>query len=121
MIEFFLSTGWAFAVALSIGLWLMSQFMVLPPGMNVSVLLPPSFTGMVLAMVCLLQFLLAVLIDRRYEPMITRSLYWIIWYPFVYWIINLLTSLVSFPKVMLRIRRQRARWTSPDRGIKELT
>ncbi|MBB5214316.1 poly-beta-1,6-N-acetyl-D-glucosamine synthase [Parapusillimonas granuli] len=121
MIEFFLSTGWAFAVALSIGLWVLSLFMVLPPGMNVSVLLPPAFTGMVLAMVCLLQFLLSVLIDRRYEPAITRSLYWIIWYPFVYWIINLLTSLLSFPKVMLRIRRQRARWTSPDRGIKELT
>lgn len=121
MIEFCLSTGWAFAFALSVVLWLLGQVVVLPPDITVSMLMPPSFTGMVLAMVCLLQFLISVLIDRRYEPKLARSLYWIIWYPFAYWIINLVTTLYSFPKVMLRIRRRRARWTSPDRGIKELT
>jgi len=68
-----------------------------------------------------LQFLVSVLIDRRYEPTLARSLYWIVWYPFAYWLINLLTTLCSFPKVMLRMRRRRARWVSPDRGIKELT
>lgn len=121
MVEFCLSTGWAFAFALSVILWLLGQVVVLPPDITVSMLMPPSFTGMVLAMVCLLQFLISVLIDRRYEPKLARSLYWIIWYPFAYWIINLVTTLYSFPKVMLRIRRRRARWTSPDRGIKELT
>lgn len=121
MVEFCLSTGWAFAFALSVVLWLLGQVVVLPPDITVSMLMPPSFTGMVLAMVCLLQFLISVLIDRRYEPKLARSLYWIIWYPFAYWIINLVTTLYSFPKVMLRIRRRRARWTSPDRGIKELT
>jgi biofilm PGA synthesis N-glycosyltransferase PgaC len=121
MFEFCLSTGWAFAFALSIALWVLGHIVVLPPNVQVSILMPPSFTGMVLAMVCLMQFLVSVLIDRRYEPKLARSLYWIIWYPFAYWIINLFTTLFSFPKVMLRIRRQRARWTSPDRGIKELT
>ncbi len=121
MVEFCLSTGWAFAFALSIFLWLLGHVAVLPPNITVSMLLPPSFTGMVLAMVCLLQFLVSVLIDRRYEPQLARSLYWIIWYPFAYWLINLITTLCSFPKVMLRIRKRRARWESPDRGIKELT
>ena len=32
--------------------------------------------------------------------------------------VSLLTTLVSFPKVMLRRQVRRARWTSPDRGIK---
>ncbi|HWK70193.1 MAG TPA: poly-beta-1,6-N-acetyl-D-glucosamine synthase [Burkholderiaceae bacterium] len=121
MFEFCLSTGWAFAFALSIALWVLGHIVVLPPNIQVSILMPPSFTGMVLAMVCLTQFLVSVLIDRRYEPKLAHALYWIIWYPFAYWIINLFTTLFSFPKVMLRIRRQRARWTSPDRGIKELT
>ncbi len=121
MVEFCLSTGWAFAFALSIVLWLLGHVVALPPNITVSMLMPPSFTGMVLAMVCLMQFLVSVLIDRRYEPNLARSLYWIIWYPFAYWIINLVTTLFSFPKVMLRIRRRRARWASPDRGIKELT
>ncbi|NGM87960.1 poly-beta-1,6 N-acetyl-D-glucosamine synthase [Parapusillimonas sp. SGNA-6] len=121
MFEFCLSTAWAFALALSVALWGLGHLTVLPNDINVSMLLPPSFTGMVLAMMCLLQFVVSVMIDRRYEPGLARSLFWIIWYPFAYWIINLLTTLCSFPKVMLRIRRRRARWSSPDRGIKELT
>ncbi|MGB3290706.1 MAG: glycosyltransferase family 2 protein, partial [Burkholderiaceae bacterium] len=121
MLEFCLSTGWAFAMALSITLWALGHVVALPPNVQVSILVPPSFTGMVLAMVCLMQFVISVLIDKRYEPRLAHALYWIIWYPFAYWIINLFTTLCSFPKVMLRIRRQRARWTSPDRGIKEPT
>ena len=35
-----------------------------------------------------------------------------------YWMVSLFTTLVSFPKVMLRKQAERARWTSPDRGIK---
>jgi biofilm PGA synthesis N-glycosyltransferase PgaC len=121
VIEFLLSTVWAFAFALSVTLWIVGQLTTLPEAMQVDLLLPPSFTGMVLAVTCLVQFSVSVLIDRRYEPSLANALYWIIWYPFAYWLINLLTTLFSFPKVMLRVRRRRARWTSPDRGIKELT
>jgi len=73
---------------------------------------------MMLAMVCLLQFAISILIDRRYEPGLWRALYWVIWYPLAYWMVSLFTTLVSFPKVMLRKQAERARWTSPDRGIK---
>ncbi|MBP6018075.1 MAG: poly-beta-1,6 N-acetyl-D-glucosamine synthase [Burkholderiaceae bacterium] len=121
IIDYCLSIGWAFALALSVILWILGNLLVLPTTIQVPTLLPPSFTGMVLAMFCLLQFAVSVLIDRRYEPNLHRALYWTIWYPFAFWTINLFTTLISFPKVMLRMRRQRARWTSPDRGIKELT
>ncbi|MEO6960127.1 MAG: poly-beta-1,6-N-acetyl-D-glucosamine synthase, partial [Burkholderiaceae bacterium] len=121
MLEFGLSTCWAFALVLSVALWVAGRLVVLPANLDVSTLMPPSFTGMVLALTCLLQFGTSVLIDRRYEPDLSYSLYWIIWYPFVYWIIGLCTTLVSFPKVMLRLRRRRARWASPDRGIKEIS
>lgn len=121
VIEYCLSVGWAFSLALSLALWLVGHVVELPETMQVSLLLPPAFTGLVLAMMCLLQFAISLRIDSRYEPGLARSLYWIIWYPFAFWMINLATSLVSFPKVMLRIRRRRARWSSPDRGIKEYT
>jgi len=85
---------------------------------SIASLLPPAFTGMMLAVVCLLQFAVSILIDRRYEPGLARALYWVIWYPLAYWMVSLFTTLVSFPKVMLRKQAQRARWTSPDRGIK---
>ena len=80
-------------------------------------LLPPAFTGLVLTIACLIQFLVSVAIDRRYERKIKSSLFWIVWYPFVYWMLSLFTTLASFPKVMMRPKRVRARWVSPDRGI----
>lgn len=118
MAEFCLSTLWAFAFAISIVLWVLNQFTPLSHHLHIANLLPPAFTGMMLAMVCLLQFAVSILIDSRYEPRLARSLFWVVWYPLAYWMVSLFTTLVSFPKVMLRRRARRARWTSPDRGIK---
>ncbi|MDX3904303.1 MAG: poly-beta-1,6-N-acetyl-D-glucosamine synthase [Pigmentiphaga sp.] len=118
--EFCLSTFWAFAFAMSIVLWALGKFIELPPHIHIETLMPPAFTGLVLAMACLLQFALSIFIDRRYEPRLAGALYWVVWYPLAYWMLSLFTSLVSFPKVMLKIRRRRARWISPDRGIKSL-
>lgn len=116
-IEFSLSTIWAFTYAVSIILFLLGQLLPLPDTIRVYDLFPPQFTGMVLAVTCLLQFAVSLLIERRYEPRLARSLFWVIWYPLVYWMLSLFTTLVAFPKVMLRARQQRARWVSPDRGI----
>jgi len=121
MADYFLSVLWAFSLALTVVLWLAGLVLALPAELQVSIIVPPSFTGMVLAMVCIAQFLISAMIDRRYEPGLMRALYWIVWYPFAFWLINFLTILATFPLVMLKARRQRARWTSPDRGIKELT
>lgn len=121
VVEYLLSTLWSFALGVAVLVWLIGQLVPLPTAMHIDGLFPPSFTGMVLAGMCLLQFTVSTLIDRRYEADLHRSMFWIIWYPFVYWLINFFTTLWSFPAVMLRLRRQRARWSSPDRGIKELS
>jgi biofilm PGA synthesis N-glycosyltransferase PgaC len=47
-------------------------------------------------------------------------MFWVVWYPLVFWFISLLTTLVSFPKVLFGQHQKRARWVSPDRGIKPL-
>ncbi|MGM3367017.1 poly-beta-1,6 N-acetyl-D-glucosamine synthase, partial [Escherichia coli] len=70
------------------------------------------------ALVCLLQFASSLIIDRRYETQIGRNYFWVIWYPMAYWLISLSTTLVALPKTLLRRRRKRATWTSPDRGIR---
>lgn len=121
MLEYGLSVLWAFALAVSVLLWVAGALMPLPDTMQVTSFLPPTYTGLVLASVCLLQFSVSIFIDHRYEQGLSRSLYWIVWYPFLYWLISFSTTLYSFPKVMLMLRRKRARWTSPDRGIKELS
>ncbi|EKB0218233.1 TPA: poly-beta-1,6-N-acetyl-D-glucosamine synthase, partial [Escherichia coli] len=48
---------------------------------------------------------------------LTSSLFWIIWFPVIFWMLSLATTLVSFTRVMLMPKKQRARWVSPDRGI----
>lgn len=118
--EFTLSTLWAYAFALSILLYVLGKFFDLPPHIRVETLFPPAFTGLVLAATCLLQFAVSIFIDRRYEKGLAGTLFWVVWYPLVFWMISLFTSLVSFPRVMLRSQRQRARWVSPDRGINQL-
>jgi biofilm PGA synthesis N-glycosyltransferase PgaC len=118
MAEFFLSSIWAFAFALSVLLWAVGLVIDLPEHIRVGSLVPPGFTGMVLAVTCLLQCAMSVLIEHRYERGLWRSLFWVVWYPLVFWMISLFTTMVGFPKVMLRRRKQRARWISPDRGIK---
>jgi biofilm PGA synthesis N-glycosyltransferase PgaC len=90
----------------------------MPPAIAVDHLMPPAFTGLLLAFVCLVQFAVSIIIDRRYEPGLGKTMFWVVWYPLVFWLISLLTTLVSFPKVLFGQHQKRARWVSPDRGIK---
>jgi poly-beta-1,6-N-acetyl-D-glucosamine synthase len=118
LFEYCLSTGWAFTFMLSVIFWGVGKFTPLPQAIAVDSLMPPAFTGLVLAMVCLLQFAVSILIDRRYEKDLWKTLFWTVWYPMVFWLVSLFTTLVSFPKVLFNQHQKRARWVSPDRGIK---
>lgn len=91
--------------------------MTLPGNLAIPQIFPPAFTGLLLGVVCLLQFSVSLIIERRYEKNLTGSLFWIIWFPVVYWMLSLFTTLVAFTRVMLKARNKRARWISPDRGI----
>ncbi|HHP7914397.1 TPA: poly-beta-1,6 N-acetyl-D-glucosamine synthase, partial [Acinetobacter baumannii] len=44
--------------------------------------------------------------------------FWMIWYPLVFWLITISATIVAFPKVLRRGDEKRARWVSPDRGIR---
>ena len=58
--------------------------------------------------------------DGRYEPKLGRYYYWMIWYPMIYWVIQVATSIVALPKAMFKRKGERAVWVSPDRGIRPL-
>lgn len=121
IVEYSLSTIWAFAYFTSMLLFVVGLFVFLPGGLNISQVFPPAFAGLLLGIVCLLQFSVSLLIERRYEKKLGRSLFWIIWFPIVYWMLSLFTTLVAFTKVMFNGRNKRARWVSPDRGIGRAT
>lgn len=98
--------------------WGAGKFVEMPAAIAVDHLMPPAFTGLLLAVVCLAQFGVSILIDRRYEKGLWHIMFWVVWYPLVFWLISLFTTLVSFPKVLFGQHQKRARWVSPDRGIK---
>ena len=115
--EYSLSVAWAYVMLFIMALWLIGKFVALPEHLTVDTLLP-RWHGMVLGVVCLLQFAISLLIDRRYEPRIGRNYYWMVWYPAAYWMLALFTTVVALPTTLLQRRKRRAVWTSPDRGVR---
>jgi biofilm PGA synthesis N-glycosyltransferase PgaC len=119
--EYLFSAAWAFAFALSLLLWALGKFFNMGEGFQVPTIMPPAYWGLLLAATCLLQFIVALAIESRYEPRLLRSTYWIIWYPMVFWMISLATSLAGVPRALLKRRGKRAVWISPDRGLRSST
>jgi biofilm PGA synthesis N-glycosyltransferase PgaC len=64
----------------------------------------------------LLQFAVSRWLDGRYDHGLGKNYFWMIWYPFFYWFLNLITAVTALPKVLFSTQK-RARWVSPDRGV----
>jgi len=114
-VEFFTSVLWAYTmVGLGLSLLLAQLFHLpsLPDGTDWL----PSWSGVFLGVTCLLQFAISLVIDSRYERSMVRYYFWVIWYPFAYWLLIMLTAVVAVPKAIIKRRGTRAVWISPDRG-----
>lgn len=69
-----------------------------------------------LSFVCLLQFAVAILLESNYDKQIFKSTWSVIWYPLVYWYVNVFITLAALLKAILP-KKKLATWKSPDRGI----
>ncbi len=118
-LEYIASVAWAYIMFLIILLYLVGLVVPLPPRWHVDTLLP-QWNGVVLGITTLIQFGISLMIDRRYEPKkrFFRNYFWIIWYPLAFWLLIMLTTVVAVPKTLLKKRGRRARWVSPDRGLR---
>jgi biofilm PGA synthesis N-glycosyltransferase PgaC len=117
-VELIVSTLWAYTMAFVFFVWLAGQFFTLPPPLAVTAVLP-GWSGVLLGSTCLLQFMISLIIDSRYEAnTLGRYYYWMIWYPMVYWTIQAAASCAAVPKAIRKRRGKRAVWTSPDRGFR---
>lgn len=115
LLEYFVSVTWAYAMAFVMLMWVVGFVVDLPPRWQISLI--PGWHGILIGSTALLQFFIAMLIDRHYDRHILRYHFWMIWYPLAYWMLNMLTTVVALPKVMWRETGKRAVWTSPDRGL----
>ncbi|OUY06308.1 poly-beta-1,6-N-acetyl-D-glucosamine synthase [Acinetobacter populi] len=118
MLELILTLIWSYLMLTLAIIWIIH--LILPalglPSVNSPFL--PYGTGIFLGLTCLFQFVISKWMDSRYEPALGRNYYWMIWYPFIFWLITVSASIIAFPKVLLRGNGQRARWVSPDRGVR---
>ena len=76
-----------------------------------------GWAGLLIATTCMVQMALSLVLDRPYDRGLIKNYFWMIWYPFIYWIITSATAVVAIPKAYARETGKRARWISPDRGI----
>lgn len=118
MLELCLSLFWSYAMCLLLLVWLAG--LLLPAGTSPALASPllPQGASVLLGATCLLQFAASKWLDSRYDHGLGRNYYWMIWYPLVFWVINIATTVTAFPKVLLRREGKRARWVSPDRGVR---
>jgi biofilm PGA synthesis N-glycosyltransferase PgaC len=117
--ECLISVTWAFLILLHL---LYAPFDLLMSTTNESLHdLSPSWTSMLLSITCLLQFGVSLAIDSRYESQtggVGRYYYWMVWYPIVYWLMNVGTTIVGTIRAIKKKRGQRAVWVTVDRGLR---
>lgn len=116
MFELCLTLVWSYLMLAMAVLWL--AHFILPALAVVSSPFLPYGSGILLGATCLIQFALSKWMDSRYEPNLGKNYFWMIWYPLVFWLITISATIVAFPKVLRRGDEKRARWVSPDRGIR---
>ena len=121
MTEYWLGVIWCYALVLTLVFWAATQLLsddLWPQSLAVNSLLP-GWTGVILAVVCLVQFAIGLTLDSYYERRgLVRYLFWAIWYPAVYWVFNAATTVAAVPlgiRQLLRKVQASGTWRSPGR------
>ncbi len=107
--------------ALSFCFCLLAFFLDLFFGINLLSIDNPfiGWNGAVVSTVCILQFLVSISLDSRYDKTLWRVYFFVPWYPVVYWMLSAFTTVAALPKGLFRDMNKAATWVSPDRGIRK--
>jgi len=122
-LEYTISILWTFTLGFLVLSWItgfgMYLFKIIPVAPK-QPFIPPAWTGSILALMCLLQSFVSLYIDSHYEKgTLLRYYYWVIWYPFFYWLISAVAIFFGVFNVFVkRARKVTVTWQSPDRGLK---
>ena len=116
-VEFVFSIAWAYSMSLTMLLSLLGLILTMPDFLYVPPFIP-GWNGVLIGTTCMLQIAVSMRLDYKYDFGLWKMYFWMIWYPLLYWMINMLTIVVAVPTTLLRNNRQRAVWVSPDRGLR---
>jgi len=99
MMESILSIFWAYAFVGLTMLWAFSYAMGYPP---VGASPIPNYWGMLIGSMCLLQLMVGMLLDRRYDRFLPWYYMFAVLYPLVYWIFMAVVSVSATPRGLFR-------------------
>ena len=115
MTELLLSMIWAYSMIIVFLVWLLDVYVDIPYLMISDSPILPNQSSVILIGACLIQFYVSKWLDGHYDKGMGQNYFWMIWYPFAFWFLNLFTAVTALPKVLFA-KKKRARWVSPDRG-----
>ena len=111
-LEQIISTLWAVC-------WLFLFILSVISFIKYGTFMPYYWKSQFLSFICVIQFFVAMKLDKRYDKTIMKYCIWVIWYPILYWYINALVVLASLPITLLSKKKKYAVWKSPDRGLEK--
>ncbi len=98
-LEAALSITWAYCFVILTAIWVISWLLGAP---LVGATPVPTWWGMLIGTAALFQLLVGVLMDRRYDPSVTKFYLWAALYPLIYWIQMSLITVIATPSGILR-------------------
>lgn len=113
--EYIVSVIWSYSIAITL-IFHFFYLLILPTELQIHDLIIFQWSGLALIIICLMQFLVSLLIDRHYDSGLLRNFIWCVWYPLFYWMLNVATVIIAVPKAIMRKKGKKAIWESPDRG-----
>ncbi|MCE8004814.1 poly-beta-1,6-N-acetyl-D-glucosamine synthase [Billgrantia ethanolica] len=114
MLEYMVSVVWCYSALFMLLSWLFSLAFLTSSAIYSGTLL--TYIASTLIILSFIQFTVSFAIDSRYERGMLRCAYWCVWYPLIYWLLNMATVVLAVPKAAKRQKGRLATWTSPDRG-----
>jgi len=116
-IDYLLSILWAYGLLFFTALWIVNAYFgtAIPGWMMLNPI--PQWIGSMIALVCLIQFVISMAIDSKYDSTLYQHYVWVIWYPAIYWLFNAFALIRALPKALFKRIGVAARWKSPDRGL----
>jgi poly-beta-1,6-N-acetyl-D-glucosamine synthase len=112
-LNYVVSIAWAYAMLV--------QMAVLGVAFLLGVSVMTAFPGNGALLLALVYFLMAIIgawLDRRYDDTSGQSLFWMVWYPLGFWMMQMATAIVGLPRAIRRPLDARGTWVSPDRGFR---
>lgn len=112
-LEFLLAYIWSILFVVFTLLWILSK-LISYKGFTISPI--PTWYGAFISLICLSQFLVSSILDRKYDKDVFKYYFFVVWYPIIYWTLNpILVVLTMFDGLFGEIE-SKGKWIPPDRN-----